>query len=128
MDDDSGVVLIQVVGGHEAELVLIAHKVLFRLVNVIQLLSESFTVGIQEIKLVQIEQVLFYLMSPTSIKYPLWFTSTHQRSMLLQVTNVQNIYNCLQQLQHRSMGIIVIVSKHINMIPSLFMMIVNCDL
>lgn len=128
MDDDSGVVLIQVVGGHEAELVLIAHKVLFRLVNVIQLLSESFTVGIQEIKLVQIEQVLFYLMSPTSIKYPLWFTSTHQRSMLLQVTNVQNICNCLQQLQHRSMGIIVIVSKHINMIPSLFMMIVNCDL
>ena len=128
MDDDSGVVLIQVVGGHEAELVLIAHKVLFRLVNVIQLLSESFTVGIQEIKLVQIEQVLFYLMSPTSIKYPLWFTSAHQRSMLLQVTNVQNICNCLQQLQHRSMGIIVIVSKHINMIPSLFMMIVNCDL
>ena len=128
MDDDRGVVLIQVVGGHEAELVLIAHKVLFRLVNVIQLLSESFTVGIQEIKLVQIEQVLFYLMSPTSIKYPLWFTSTHQRSMLLQVTNVQNICNCLQQLQHRSMGIIVIVSKHINMIPSLFMMIVNCDL
>ena len=128
MDDDSGVVLIQVVGGHEAELVLIAHKVLFRLVNVIQLLSESFTVGIQEIKLVQIEQVLFYLMSPTSIKYPLWFTSTHQRSMLLQVTNVQNICNCLQLLQHRSMGIIVIVSKHINMIPSLFMMIVNCDL
>ena len=128
MDDDSGVVLIQVVGGHEAELVLIAHKVLFRLVNVIQLLSESFTVGIQEIKLVQIEQVLFYLMSPTSIKYPLWFTSTHQRSMLLQVTNVQNICNCLQQLQHRSMGIIVIVSKHINMIPSLFMMIVNCDM
>ena len=128
MDDDSGVVLIQVVGGHEAELVLIAHKVLFRLVNVIQLLSESFTVGIQEIKLVQIEQVLFYLMSPTSIKYPLWFTSTHQRSMLLQVTNVQNICNCLQQWQHRSMGIIVIVSKHINMIPSLFMMIVNCDL
>ena len=128
MDDDSGVVLIQVVGGHEAELVLIAHKVLFRLVNVIQLLSESFTVGIQEIKLVQIEQVLFYLMSPTSIKYPLWFTSTHQRSMLLQVTNVQNICNCLQELQHRSMGIIVIVSKHINMIPSLFMMIVNCDL
>ena len=128
MDDDSGVVLIQVVGGHEAELVLIAHKVLFRLVNVIQLLSESFTVGIQEIKLVQIEQVLFYLMSPTSIKYPLWFTSTHQRSMLLQVTNVQNICNCLQQLQHRSMGIIVIVSKHINMIPSVFMMIVNCDL
>ena len=128
MDDDSGVVLIQVVGGHEAELVLIAHKVLFRLVNVIQLLSESFTVGIQEIKLVQIEQVLFYLMSPTSIKYPLWFTSTHQRSMLLQVTNVQNICNCLQQWQHRSMGIIVIVSKHINMIPSLFMMIVDCDL
>ena len=128
MDDDSGVVLIQVVGGHEAELVLIAHKVLFRLVNVIQLLSESFTVGIQEIKLVQIEQVLFYLMSPTSIKYPLWFTSTHQRSMLLQVTNVQNICNCLQQLQHRSMGIIVIISKHINMIPSPFMMIVNCDL
>ena len=128
MDDDSGVVLIQVVGGHEAELVLIAHKVLFRLVNVIQLLSESFTVGIQEIKLVQIEQVLFYLMSPTSIKYPLWFTSTHQRSMLLQVTNVQNICNCLQQLQHRSVGIIVIVSKHINMIPSLFMMIVDCDL